>query len=354
MKTIVVNNSKKYDVIVGYGVLNGCGNRINAACGGEKVFIVSDDNVYPIYGDLLTKELESCGYEVYNFVIAHGEQSKNIENLAKILSLLAQNTFSRTDILCTLGGGVVGDLGALAAGMYNRGIKLAAIPTSLLAMVDSSVGGKTAVDLPEGKNLAGMFYQPDIVICDCSLLKTLPMEFKQDGFAEVIKYGVIASEGLFELLKEVALHNVCDDTDVLETIISKCVEIKRDIVNEDEFDTGKRQLLNFGHTIGHSIELLSDYTIPHGNAVAMGMASISIASAKLGICAFECADDVVLMLKQHGLPYTLPYKKDEIAKVSIHDKKRTGKNITIVIPEKIGTCILHKISQTEIIDYIGE
>ena len=355
MKTIKVENSKKYEILIERGLLTRSGALIRKACGGSKAVIVSDDNVYPLHGAMLEKTLAENGYEVSHFVIPHGEPSKNTELLVLLLRFLAQNDFSRSDVVCTLGGGVVGDFGALAAGLFNRGMPLAAIPTSLLAMVDSSVGGKTAVDLPEGKNLVGMFYQPDIVICDCDLLHTLPAAFFSDGMAEVIKYGMIASESLFEKLK---LYNTAslsgeEGKAVLEDIIEECVSIKRDIVNADEFDRGQRQLLNFGHTIAHCIEQLSGYTIAHGSAVAAGMVSITRACAEKKMCGENCVEEIRKMVLQYDLPAELPFDADALAKAAVHDKKRSGGEITIVVPEKIGRCVLHKIPVARIIEFIG-
>ena len=355
MATIRVDSSKKYDVIIEGGLLGRSGEIIRKTCGGNIAVIVSDDNVYPLYGADLTAELERNGYRVESFVIPHGEQSKNTENLVDLLRFLAQHDVSRSDVICTLGGGVVGDFGALAAGMFNRGMPLAAIPTSLLAMVDSSVGGKTAVDLPEGKNLVGMFYQPDVVLCDYELLKTLTPEFFADGMAEVIKYGVISSKNLFELLEasdEKAVAGLAD-AELSERIIAECISIKRDIVGEDEFDKGLRQLLNFGHTIAHGIEQKSGYTVFHGNAVAAGMVSISRAYAGMGKCDSSVPCRIEALVKKFGLPSELPFSAEELALAAIHDKKRMGKNITVVVPEEIGRSVLEKIPVAEMINYIG-
>lgn len=354
MSTITVKNSKTYSVHIESGISEKCGELIKKACRGEKILIVSDNNVYPIYGEKIAEILEKENYNVCNYVVEPGEKSKNIENLAGILSFLAQHEFTRSDVLCTLGGGVVGDLGALAAGMFNRGIKLAAIPTSLLAMVDSSVGGKTAIDLPEGKNLAGMFYQPDIVICDPDMLKTLPCEFVKDGFAEVVKYGVIKSESLFEKLNAVDLGSFAENKELAESIITECVAIKRDVVGEDEFDNGIRQILNFGHTIGHCIELLSNYEIPHGTAVSIGMVSITKACSEKNICSADCYERLTALISRHDMAKELPFIKTDIVKSALHDKKRKGNNITLVLPKSIGECELRKISVDEISEYIGE
>lgn len=219
-----------------------------------------------------------------------------------------------------------------------RGMSIAAVPTSLLSMVDSSVGGKTAVDLPEGKNLMGMFFQPDVVLCDCGLLDTLPEAYFSDGMAEVIKYGMIASAELFGKLKLYDVNKLSSKTanEALEEIIAECVAIKRDVVNADEFDRGMRKLLNFGHTIGHGIELLSGYTVPHGSAVSAGMVSMTRACAKMGFCGEGCAEELEKTVKAYGLPENLPFDADSLAKAAVHDKKRRGGEITVIVPEKIG------------------
>jgi len=355
MEKIKVKSSKNYEVLIGGGLLGNCGEIIRNTCDGDIAVIVSDDNVYPLYGADLTAELERNGYKVECYIFPHGETSKNTENLVDLLRFLAQRGVSRSDVICTLGGGVTGDFGALAAGLYNRGIKLAAIPTSLLAMVDSSVGGKTGVDLPEGKNLVGMFYQPDVVICDYELLQTLPPEFLSDGMAEVIKYGVIAGKKLFELLENTVDNpaSCFDDNTLAEKIIAECISIKRDIVGEDEFDKGCRQLLNFGHTVAHGIEQRSGYTVFHGNAVAAGMVSVSRAYAAMGKCDGEIPDRVESLVKKFGLISELPFTVEELALAAVHDKKRTGESITVVVPEKIGHCVLEKIPVCDIIKYIG-
>lgn len=355
MRTIRVENSKKYEILIERGLLAQCGARIRRACGGEKAAVVSDDRVYPLYGPVLQKTLEKNGYEVFSFVIPHGEPSKNPELLVSLLRFLAQHDFSRSDTVCTLGGGVVGDFGALAAGLFNRGMPLAAIPSSLLAMVDSSVGGKTAVDLPEGKNLVGMFYQPDLVLCDCDLLHTLPPAFFSDGMAEVIKYGMIASRSLFDQIRQYDAASLSggEGQTALEEIIGTCVSIKRDIVVADEFDRGQRQLLNFGHTVAHGIELLSGYTVPHGSAVAIGMVAVTRACAEKRMCAASCAEELAGAVRQYGLPVLLPYDREKLARAAVHDKKRSGGEITVIVPEEIGRCVLHKIPVARMIEYIG-
>jgi 3-dehydroquinate synthase len=201
MKTVTVSASKSYDILIGDGILSQAGEKIAAVCGGDSTLLAVDDTVNALYGDAAEQSLQKAGYKARRFVFPNGEQSKNLETYASLLTALAQANMSRSDVLVALGGGVTGDLAGFAAATYLRGIKLVQIPTTLLAMVDSSVGGKTAVDLPSGKNQVGAFYQPDIVICDYSTLKTLPEDFFLDGCAEVIKHGIILSAELFDLLK---------------------------------------------------------------------------------------------------------------------------------------------------------
>jgi 3-dehydroquinate synthase len=252
---------------------------------------------------------------------------------------------TRSDVLVALGGGVTGDMAGFAAATYLRGIKFAQIPTTLLAMVDSSVGGKTAVDLPGGKNQVGAFYQPDIVLCDYSTLQTLPEEFFIDGCAEVIKHGIILSEELFNLLKEPIRPQ-------LEDIIARNVTIKSNIVMQDEKDTGIRQILNFGHTIGHGIEKHSGYRVSHGKAVAIGMVVASRGAYRMGLCSEECHLEIVDMVRRYGLPDKTDLTPEQLIEAAFFDKKRNGKNISLIVPEKIGKCVIKSFSMEEMAEFI--
>ena len=277
MKSVKISVSKEYEVLIGHGLINDCGELCRGVLAESvKAAVISDDNVAPLYLERVKAALEKAGFAVVSFVFPHGESSKNGGTYLEILNFLAENQITRTDALIALGGGVVGDITGFAAATYLRGIRFVQIPTSLLAMVDSSVGGKTAIDLPAGKNLAGAFCQPELVICDLDTLDTLSDAFFTDGCAEVIKYGILKDEALFAHLEEKA-----QGFD-REYVISRCVELKRDYVTEDEFDTGLRMMLNLGHTVGHAIEKLSAYSVPHGSAVAMGMAIIARACAARG------------------------------------------------------------------------
>jgi len=340
-----VDTSKSYDVLIGAGLLKDAGERIKSAAGGSKAAIITDDIVDGHYAETLKKSLLGAGYKVIKFVFPNGEGSKNAENFLKILDFLAENGFTRKDVAVALGGGVVGDLAGFAAASYMRGTRFVQIPTTLLAAVDSSVGGKTGIDLSAGKNLAGAFYQPDLVLCDYSTLSTLDEEVFRGGCAEIIKYGVISDAALFERLKEPFGAR-------LEEIITRCVEIKRDVVTADEREGGLRRILNFGHTFGHAVELLSEYETPHGHAVAIGMAMIARASARLGICGGDCARSITEMIKHYGLPTETGFSAEEIYKAALSDKKMGGGAITLVVPLEIGRCELRETSLDELREFI--
>jgi 3-dehydroquinate synthase len=341
MKTITINTSKTYDILIGTELLEEAGSVIRKTVGGQTAAIITDDNVAALYAKRLADSLEKNGYRVIQYMFPHGEASKNTETFLSLLNFFADEKLSRTDVVIALGGGVTGDLAGFAAACYMRGIRFVQIPTTLLAMVDSSVGGKTAINLTAGKNLAGAFYQPDAVICDASLLSTLKSEVFRDGCAEIIKYGVLADRKLFESLKMPV-------NEQLENIIARSVEIKRDIVTEDEYEQGKRKLLNFGHTIGHAIELLSGYEISHGQAVAIGMAIETRMAVSMGVCKTDCLRNILDMLRLYGLPENTSYRAEELANACLSDKKRDGGSITIVIPAEIGKCVLKKIPVDEL------
>ena len=332
MNTVHVNASRSYDVLIGSGLLDTLGSHVAAMKKTKKVCIVSETNVWPLYGARAAKSLTDAGLEVTEFVFPAGEQFKNAAVYLDLLYFLADHQITRTDLIVALGGGVVGDLAGFAAATYMRGIPFIQIPTTLLAMVDSSVGGKTAIDLPVGKNLVGVFYQPVLVLCDTDCLNTLPEDIFRDGCAEVIKYGVLYDPVLFAHLAENAL-----DFD-RKMVITRCVELKRDVVAEDEFDTGARMKLNLGHTIGHGAEAQSHFEISHGKGVAIGMAIVSRAGAAWGICD-SCTRDAILdILGKFGLPLSCDYSAQSLYRAALSDKKRSGGMVNLIIPERIGYC----------------
>lgn len=342
MKTVKVNASKSYDVHIGYGLITQLGNYMLSIHNGCKVCIVSDSNVWPIYGKQATDSLQNNGFSVISFVFNAGEAQKNGATFLELLNFLAESQLTRTDMLIALGGGVVGDLTGFTAACYLRGIAYIQVPTTLLAMVDSSVGGKTAIDLPAGKNLAGAFYQPDLVLCDLDALNTLPESILVDGCAEVIKYGVLYDETLFSHLEKKGL-----DFDRVR-VVARCIELKRDVVKEDELDTGARQKLNLGHTIGHAIESCSNFTVTHGQAVSVGMAIITKSAYKCGLCPEDDCKRIIQVLTVFGLPVTTKYSADMLCNVAHKDKKRTGGNINLILPRKIGNCSIQKTPTEEL------
>ena len=346
MKRISVSASRPYDILIGSGMLHDIGQIVRAVDGASRICIVSDSNVFPIYADAVASQLAASGFECCFFVFPAGEANKNSETYLKLLNCLALNQLTRTDLIIALGGGVVGDLAGFAAATYLRGIRYIQIPTTLLAAVDSSVGGKTAIDLPAGKNLAGCFWQPSLVICDTDCLNTLPEEVFRDGCAEVIKYAVLFDPELFAHLQ----HNgLLFDR---EWVIERCIKWKRDVVSRDEFDTGERMLLNLGHTLGHGVESLSSYQISHGKAVAIGMALISRASARYGICSDETCCQILSLLNRFGLPCSAEYPAEALFAAACSDKKRSGGTINLIVPQAVGTCFVRSTPISELQSFI--
>ncbi|CAK7001749.1 3-dehydroquinate synthase [uncultured Phascolarctobacterium sp.] len=353
MRTITVAlGAKTYDIEIAAGLLDEIGPKARQLSKAVKAAIISDSNVDTLYGQRLERSLAGSGFEVTRIVFAAGEQSKNLATLGYVYDQLAEAGLTRSDLILTLGGGVPGDLGGLAAATFLRGIDFIQVPTSLLAQIDSSVGGKVAIDLPAGKNLVGSFYQPKAVFIDPALLQTLPLRFLHDGLAEAIKYGCIRDAALFE---QIAV--IDDDAELLaqiDSIIETCCNIKARIVENDEFDTGERMLLNFGHTIGHAIEKCCGFTTyTHGEGVGIGMVQLTRQTEKMGLTAAGTTDRLVKVLQKFALPVAAEFDPQEILQVMALDKKKSGKQITLVIIEAIGAGRLHKIEWQAIPAYIG-
>lgn len=346
MNTVHVHASRCYDVLIGSGLLSALGSYAASMQKARKVCIVSDTNVWPLYGNVAKASLLNAGLDTVEFVFGAGETSKNAEVYLLLLNFLAESKLTRTDLIVALGGGVVGDLAGFAAATYLRGIPFIQVPTTLLAAVDSSVGGKTAIDLPAGKNLVGAFYQPSLVLCDTDCLNTLPIDVFRDGCAEVIKYSVLYDPALFAHLAEKGL-----DFD-REMVITRCVELKRDVVAEDEFDTGARMKLNLGHTIGHGVEAQSNFKISHGKAVAIGMAIVSRAGEKAGICGAYTKDAVLEILEKFALPCSCVFSAESLYSSALSDKKRSGSMVNLIIPERIGFCRILPVPVEEIQSFI--
>ena len=346
MKTVPVHASRSSEIKIGPGLLSTLGEEAAALGKAKKVAIVSEANVYPLYGARAETSLKSAGFKVNSFIFPAGEESKSAATYLELLNFLAENRLTRTDLIVALGGGVVGDLAGFAAATFLRGIRFIQLPTTLLAMVDSSVGGKTAIDLPAGKNLCGVFCQPSLVLCDTETLNSLPEDIFRDGCAEVIKYGVLYDPSLFAHLQEKGLSFD------RETVIRRCVELKRDVVMEDEFDTGARMKLNLGHTIGHGVEARSNFGLSHGKSVAIGMAIVSRAAVKLGLLdPYSCAA-LLGVLNQFGLPVSTAYPVEEVYNYTLSDKKRSGGSVKLIIPRSIGCCDIVPTPVSELKSFI--
>lgn len=346
MRTVSVSASKAYDIHIGPGLLAQAGQYIAGLGKAQKICIVSETTVFPLYGEGLEKSLRDAGFAVCSFIFPAGEQSKSGAVFLDLLNFLAENGMTRTDLIAALGGGVVGDLAGFAAATYLRGIRFVQIPTTLLAAVDSSVGGKTAIDLPAGKNLAGAFCQPSLVLCDTDTLNTLPEDIFRDGCAEVIKYAILYDPELFDLLARDGLGFDRED------VIARCVEHKRNVVEQDEFDTGARQKLNLGHTVGHAVESLSNFTLSHGRSVAIGTAIVTRASKNLGICSEETEAQVLDLLTAFGLPVITHNTSEALCRRALSDKKRSGGTVNLIVPQAIGLCAIRPTPVEELQSFI--
>ena len=342
MTVVPVNASKNYNVLIGNGLLKDAAAHILQILTPSKVVIVTDSNVSPLYAEQVSESFQKASVPALQYVIPAGESSKSMDTFSAILNFLAQEQISRSDALVALGGGVVGDVTGFAAACYMRGISYVQIPTTLLAMVDSSVGGKTAIDLPAGKNLAGAFWQPSLVLCDTDTLRTLPSEIFLDGCAEILKYGILFDAALFNSLTKTGA-----DFDY-ESAIALCVKHKRDVIEKDEFDHGKRQLLNLGHTVGHAIEQLSSMQITHGNAVAMGIAIVTRSATAAGICTAETKNSIIATIRKFGFPTETELSAKDIAITMCSDKKRIANAVNLILPQKIGCCAVVPTAITEL------
>lgn len=330
-----------YNILIEKGLLSKLGEELKKIYFGEKIFIITDENVDKYYGDKVKDELDKAGYKTRKMVLTPGEETKSFSTLPSIYNELLDFKLTRKELIITLGGGVIGDLGGFAASTFLRGVSFVQIPTSLLAQVDSSVGGKVAVDLEKGKNLAGSFYQPKAVFIDPDVLNTLPEKFYKDGMAEVIKYGCIKDIDFFYMLK--SLKSREEVMNNIEDILYKCCYIKKSVVERDEKDLGERMLLNFGHTLGHAIEKYYNFTgYSHGEAVAIGMYNISLKSEDEGITEKSVSEEIKEILINYDLPYEVDIKDNNkiIDTISL-DKKNIGNVLKVILLKSIGESIIY-------------
>ena len=342
IRTIPVGVAPAYEVSIGPGLLETCGQRLKPLLEECRVAVITDSTVAPLYLETVLQSLEQAGFATCSHVFPAGEGHKTLSTLSDLLEFLASQHLTRTDCVAALGGGVTGDMAGFAAAVYLRGIRCVQLPTTLLAAVDSSVGGKTAVDLTAGKNLAGAFSQPAAVLCDTDCLKSLPADVFADGAAEAIKTGVLCDETLFALFEDGTL--TADPGEV----IARCIAYKAGVVERDEKELGERKLLNLGHTVGHAIEKCSGFTIPHGHAVAAGLAIMARAAETLGWTEEPLAGRIAACLERNGLPTGTDYTAEALAQAALSDKKRAGDTITVVVPRRMGECELKKLPVSEL------
>lgn len=341
MELIVDLKEKSYPILIEKGLIEKVGYEVQKVFNGEKIFILTDENVNGFYGEKVMSLLKDVGYEVKKLVLKAGEETKNYRSVQGVYNELIDFKITRSDLIITLGGGVIGDLGGFVASTFLRGVDFIQFPTSLLAQVDSSVGGKVGVDIEKGKNLVGSFYHPKAVFIDTDVLNTLEERFFNDGMAEVIKYGCIKDKNFFYELKN--YKNKEEVINNIDKIVNNCCTIKRDVVEKDEKDKGDRMLLNFGHTIGHGIEQYYNYKkYTHGEGVAVGMYAITKISEEMGLSKKGTAKEIKDLLIQYGLPWEIDIKIDSIIEAISLDKKNIGGKLNVVLLKEIGEAFIYK------------
>ena len=350
MRTLTVNlPGRAYDIQIGRGLLAQAGEQAKAVLpSAKRIFVVTDTTVAPLYAQQVEQSLSDAGYVVTVCAVPAGEHSKNAGQLAWLWEQMMAAGLTRTDAVAALGGGVVGDLAGFAAATILRGVDFIQIPTTLLAQVDSSVGGKVAVDLEHGKNLAGAFWQPRLVLMDPDTLDTLDDKTFADGMAEVVKYGCILDRAFFDFLSQRPQRAMLMGE--IEYILYTCCNLKRMVVEEDERDTGKRMLLNFGHTVGHAYELAGHYeTWTHGQAVAAGMVKAARLGVELGVTPETVPQQLREVLTALGLPDAIPCTAEEYAAAIGLDKKGAGADITLILLRALGQAVPHKLPKSEVL-----
>ena len=345
-----MSGDKGYDILIGRELVNRAGELVRGITTAGKAIVITDTNVAPLYCRAVLDSLKASGFEVFSHTFPAGEASKNLDTVNGMIEAMCDAQLTREDIAIALGGGVVGDMAGFAAAIYLRGIDFVQIPTTLLSQVDSSVGGKTGCDLTFGKNLIGAFHNPRLVIIDIDTLSTLPDRYMKDGMGEVIKYGCIKSADLFSKIE------ICEKIDdILEEVIFECVDIKRQVVQNDFTEKGERMLLNFGHTLAHAIEKYYNFKgVTHGEAVGIGMLNLTKASERMGETEKGSADRIEALLKKFCLPTTCSLPADKLINIMLHDKKRRGNSINLVLLKGIGNSFVKSVKTTDLPTYFAE
>lgn len=343
-KVKVELGERSYFISIGYGILEKCVSSLHETCTEKDIFLISDSNVYDIHGLKLVHMLESNDYKVFQYIMPAGEQAKSWDQAGCILTKMLEANLSRNASVLALGGGVVGDMAGFTAALYRRGIRFIQIPTSLLAQVDSSVGGKVAVNHPLGKNMIGTFYQPQEVWADLHTLDTLSCEEWKAGLAEVVKYGIIWDLGFFEFLENNAEKVLMRSTEVVPYIIERCCQIKAEVVSRDERDEGLRNILNFGHTVGHALESATQYKMyRHGEAVSIGMMGAFRLAQEMDMIDEEKVERFKKLLIKWGLPHTFSGSiLDTAVNNLIYDKKVSQQQLVFILPQKLGQVVIKK------------
>lgn len=342
---IKVNTVPAYEVTLSPGVIDQVGGiALGIKKPGAKAMLISDSTVFPLYGERVKTSLKEAGFAVSEYVFPAGEEHKQLSTVTDMYRAMSEAGITRTDFAVTLGGGVTGDMGGFAAATFLRGIPFLQVPTTLLAQVDASVGGKTAVDTPFGKNLVGAFHQPMAVAADPDVLKTLSKRHFNNGMGEVIKHGAIADEALFEALEDgTALED-------MTALLGRNIQIKRRVVELDSRDTGERMKLNFGHTFGHALEKLTNFSgLAHGEAVGIGMLWACRAGESLGVTAPGTGERIKATLERCGLPTETPFSKEEIVAATALDKKSDGGSLRLILLKKIGEAVIYPIAREELL-----
>ncbi len=348
VETIEIKTSRKYYVQLGQGLISVLPQLIEPLCEGRKIGVITDDSVDALYAAKAVEALDICGYTVYKYVIPHGEGSKTITTLSGILEYLATCHLTRKDFLISIGGGVIGDITGLVAALYMRGIQFIQVPTTLLSMVDASVGGKTAVDLKAGKNLIGAFWQPSMVVADTQIIANLPDEIFAEGMAEVIKSDLIANAGIVKMIQAGIVKEHIDQ------MVASCINMKRDVVEQDEYETkGIRKVLNMGHTVAHAIEKLSNYTVSHGIAVATGLVWEAKIACQLALCGEQLVKEIQNAVNAYQLYYHVPYTVEAMVEAMKSDKKNDDNNIDLVFPITYGKWEEKKLETNELKNIIN-
>ncbi|MEE0691621.1 MAG: 3-dehydroquinate synthase [Lachnospiraceae bacterium] len=343
MKKFVLSTANHpYEVLIGRDLIRNAGAYISSCLPPCHLCVITDSTVNNIYSQVVMTSLMEHGYRTTKVVFPSGEHAKNLNTYSNIVEAIADDGLNRSDGLVALGGGVVGDMTGFVASTYMRGLPYIQIPTTYMAAVDASVGGKTGINLLSGKNLVGAFWQPSLVLCDYKTFDSLPAAKLQDGIAEAVKCAVVSEASLIPHIQE----------NDYEYVIERCVSIKKSIVEADERDFSVRQLLNFGHTIAHGIEKVTSFSVPHGQAVAKGMVAEAKAAYRLGLTDTDISGELTQILTGLGFNLTTCRNVDDLYRYALMDKKISGDKITMIIPESVGKCRLQKISLSELKEFI--